>query len=348
MRFSRLLSTIDVHAGGEIGRVVTSGVIGLPGADMAAKMRYINEVDDSLRRFLVTEPRASAAMTTNLLLPPTRSDADAAFLVLQIDRAHAMSGSNAMCVVTALLESGITAMHEPHTVVRLDTPAGLVVARAECADGRCRSVSLEMPPSFASDLDVRLVTSNFGTVTGDVAFGGVFYFLVDAQQVGLAITPGNARGLVWAGIEILAAANKALDVRHPDNPAIRGISYVMFRSWDDEDRHIMRNATILWPGRIDRSPCGTGSFARVATMVARGERKAGDALLAHSIIGSEFSVEIAAVEQGSRGSLTRPRVTGRAWIHGMTQIALDPSDPFPTGFVLSDTWGPGIADLAGR
>lgn len=348
MRFSRLLSTIDVHAGGEVGRVVTSGVMGLPGTDMAEKMRYINEVDDSLRRFLVTEPRASAAMTTNLLLPPTRGDADAAFLVLQVDRAHAMSGSNAMCVVTALLETGIKPMREPHTVVRLDTPAGLVVARADCADGRCRGVSLDMTPSFASDLDVRLATSNFGTVTGDVAFGGVFYFLVDAQQVGLAITPANARGLVAAGIEILAAANKALDVRHPDNPAIRGISYVMFRAWDDNDRRIMRNATILWPGRIDRSPCGTGSSARVATLVARGENKSGDALIARSIIGSEFSVEIAAVEPGSRGPITRPRVTGRAWIHGMTQIVLDPSDPFPSGFVLSDTWGPGVADLAAR
>jgi proline racemase len=346
MRFSRLLSTIDVHAGGEIGRVVTSGLMGLPGADMAEKMRYINEVDDSLRRFLVTEPRASAAMTTNLLLPPTRSDADAAFLVLQIDRAHAMSGSNAMCVMTALLESGIAAMREPHTVLHLDTPAGLVVAHAECADGRCRSVSLDMPASFASDLDVRLATSSLGTVTGDVAFGGVFYFLVDARQVGMAIRPVNARSLVSAGIEILAAANKALDVRHPDNPAIRGISYVMFRDWDDDERRIMRNATILWPGRVDRSPCGTGSSARVAVLVTRGEKKSGDALIARSIIGSEFTVAIAGVEHAARGPITRPRVTGRAWIHGMTQIALDPSDPFPTGFVLSDTWGPGVADLA--
>jgi proline racemase len=348
MRFSRLLSAIDVHAGGEIGRVVTSGILGLPGTDMADKMRYINEVDDSLRRFLVTEPRASAAMTTNLLLPPTRADADAAFLVLQIDRAHAMSGSNAMCVVTALLESGMMPMGGLDTVVRLDTPAGLVIARAKCSDGRCHSVSLDMTPSFASDLDVRLITSNFGTVIGDVAFGGVFYFLVDAQQVGLAITPANSRALVAAGIEILASANKALDVRHSGNPAIRGISYVMFRAWDDDDRRVMRNATILWPGRIDRSPCGTGSSARSAVLVARGENKSGDVLLARSIIGSEFTVEIAAVEGGQHGSVTHPRVTGSAWIHGMTQIALDPSDPFPSGFVLSDTWGPGISDIANR
>jgi proline racemase len=233
----------------------------------------------------------------------------------------------------------------PDTIVRLDTPAGLVVARAKCGDGRCHNVSLDMTPSFASDLDVQLVTPSFGTVTGDVAFGGVFYFLVDVQQVGLSITPANARALVAAGIEILASANKALDVRHPDNSAIRGISYVMFRAWDDEDGRVMRNATILWPGRIDRSPCGTGSSARVAVLVARGEKAAGEVLLARSIIGSEFTVEVAAVERIQRGTITHPRVTGSAWIHGMTQIALDPSDPFPSGFVLSDTWGPGISDL---
>jgi proline racemase len=344
MRFSRLISTIDVHAGGEVGRVVTSGVLGLPGATMADKMRYINEVDDSLRRFLVTEPRASAAMTTNLLLAPTRSDADAAFLVLQVDRAHAMSGSNAMCVVTALLESGMLPMREPEAVVRLDTPAGLVAARAACAEGRCRSVSLDMTPSFAAELDVRLATPSFGTIIGDVGFGGIFYFLVDAKQVGLAITPTNARGLVAAGVEILAAANQVLEVRHPDNPAIHGISYVMFRAWDDDEHRIMRNATVLWPGRVDRSPCGTGSSARVAVLVARGDKKSGDSLIARSIIGGEFAVDIAGVEQAPRGPITRPRITGRAWIHGMTQIALDPTDPFPSGFVLSDTWGPGVSD----
>ena len=343
MRFSRLLSAIDVHACGEIGRVVTSGVLGLPGATMADKMRHINEVDDSLRRFLVAEARAAAAMSTNLLLAPTRADADAAFLVLQIDRAHAMSGSNAMCVTTALLESGILPMREPETVVRLDTPAGLVVARADCADGRCRGVSLDMTPSFAVELDVRLATAGFGTINGDIAFGGIFYFLVDAEQVGLSITPANARGLVAAGIEILAAANKALDIRHPDNPAIHGISYVMFRAWDDDSRTIMRNATILWPGRIDRSPCGTGSSARVAVRVARGEARAGDVVTARSIIGSEFTVGITSVEAGRPHPIVRPRVTGRAWIHGMTQIALDPTDPFPSGFTLSDTWGPGLA-----
>ena len=342
MRFDRFLSAIDVHAGGEFGRVVTSGVLRLPGATMADKMRHINEVDDSLRRFLVSEPRASAAMSTNLLLPPTRDDADSAFLVLQIDRAHAMSGSNAMCVTTALLETGMLPLREPESIVRLDTPAGLVVARASCKDGRCVEVTLDMPPSFAQELDVRLATPSMGTVVGDVAFGGVYYFLVDVAQLGLTISPAQARALVAAGIEILATAIKALDVRHPDNPAIRGISYVMFRAWDDEAHTVMRNATVLWPGRLDRSPCGTGSAARMAVLIAKGEQRVGACLIARSVIGSEFRVEALAFEESTAMSIVRSRVSGRAWVHGLTQIGLDPSDPFPAGFVLSDTWGPGV------
>lgn len=340
MRFSRHLSTIDVHAAGEVGRVVTAGVLGLPGATMADKMAHINAVDDGLRRFLTTEPRASAAMSTNLLLPPTRPDADAAFLILQADRAHAMSGSNALCVTTALLEAGFLPMREPETVVRLDTPAGLVTARAECRDGRCGRVTLEMPESFAHALDVTFETPGFGTVRGDVAYGGVFYVLVDADAVGLAIRPANARALAAAGIEILAAANARLDVRHPDNPAIAGVSYVMFRAWDDPERRVMRNATIMWPGRSDRSPCGTGSSARAAVMLARGEARAGDTLTARSIIGSEFTLALPKPEANGR---VRPLLSGRAWIHGMGQIVLDPDDPFPQGYTLSDTWGPGLA-----
>jgi len=346
MRSSRLITTVDLHAEGEIGRVVTSGVPIIPGATMAERMRYINETDDSLRRFLVQEPRAAAQMSTNLLMAPMRPDADAAFLVLQVDRAHAMSGSNAICVTTALIETGMIAMREPETIVRLDTPAGLVTARARCRTGACERVVLAMTPAFAEALEVRVKTKGYGWVTGDIAFGGVYYFLVDSAQIGLTIEPANARALVAAGIEILAAANAALDIRHPENPAIFGVSYVMFRAFDDVAKRRMRNATILWPGRIDRSPCGTGSTARAAVMVARGEAKIGDELCARSIIGSEFSVRIAGAEPqgaGARGPIVRVEIGGRAWIYATGQMVLDPADPFPSGFTLSDTWGPGLA-----
>jgi proline racemase len=338
MRSSRYLTTIDVHAAGEVGRMVTSGIPAIPGRTMADKMRYMNEEGAEFRRFLVSEPRASATQSLNLLLPPTRADADLAFLVLQRDQAHAMSGSNAICTVTAALETGLVPMQEPETIVRLDTPAGLVVARAACEGGRCVCVTLDMPECFAHALDVSVEVPSLGTITGDVAYGGVFYFLVDEDQVGLTIAPGNARGLVEAGIAILAEANRTLDIRHPDEPAITGISYVMFRGWS-EDRSVMTNATIMWPGRIDRSPCGTGSSARSAVRVARGEAAIGDRLTARSVIGSHFGVEIGA---GSKPGRIRPRITGSGWIYGFTQIVLDPTDPFPGGYLLSDAWGPGV------
>jgi proline racemase len=341
MHHSRMIGTVDVHAAGEIGRIITSGVLPLPGATMAARMEYMNEGGAALRRFICAEPRGAAMMTTNLLQPSTRPDADAGFIPLQIDRAHAMSGSNAICVTTALLETGMVPITGPDTTVRLDTAAGLVVARASCRDGRCQSVALDMPPSYAHALDVTVTTDALGVVRGDVAFGGVFYLLVDAEPLGLTIEPGSARRLVDAGIAILEAANQQLDVRHKTIPELTGISYVMFRAWETgaDGARVMRNATILMPGRVDRSPCGTGSSARLAVMVARGEARAGDAFAVRSVISSRFDAAIRAVN--ADGTI-QPRISGSAWVYGTTQLFLDPTDPYPEGFVLSDTWGPGV------
>ena len=198
MQFENSLDLLLVHAQGEIGRVIIGGAPEIPGATILDKMNHINMVDDSLRRFVSFEPRAGVAMSTNLLLSPTRPDADAAFIVLQPDRAHPMSGSNCICVVTALLESGRVAMVEPETTVRLDTAAGLIVARARCENGRCVSVSLDNVPAFVLALDAPVQTKDFGMIRADIAFGGVFYALVDADQIGLAIVPDNARALAEA------------------------------------------------------------------------------------------------------------------------------------------------------
>ena len=181
MRWSKTLSMIDVHAEGEVGKVITGGVIDIPGQTMLEKMDHINKVDDSLRRFVAYEPRGAAAISVNLLLPPTRPEADAGFIILQADQAHAMSGSNCMCVVTALLETGMVAMQEPETKVVLDMPAGLITATATCRGGRCERVSLENVPSFAEQLDVPIEVAGLGTITADLAFGGVYYALVDAD-----------------------------------------------------------------------------------------------------------------------------------------------------------------------
>lgn len=336
MRWSRTIQTVDVHCEGEIGRVITGGVLNIPGATMAEKLHHLNKVDDSLRRWLCSEPRSAPAGSFCLLTPACDPRADVGFIVLQPDQAHAMSGSNAMCATTALLETGMIPMVEPVSVVTFDTAAGLVKATATCKDGKVVKVTLDMPPSFVTKAGA-IETVEWGAVRYDLCFGGVFYALVDIDQIGLAIDPQNARQLATIGVDLrnrIAAVEPAL---HPSVPALNGLAYVMFRS--DEPDGAVRTCTTLRPGRADRSPCGTGSNSNMAVRHARGLAKPGDRVVSRSIIGGEFTTEF--VEETTVGPFkaTRNRVSGQAWIYGISQIGLDPSDPFPTGFTLSDTWG---------
>ena len=337
MRWSRTLNMVEAHAEGEVGRVVTGGVLDLPGDTMLDKMNFLNEQDDSLRRFCVFEPRGYASMSTNLLFPPSRPDADAGFIVLQGDKAHAMSGSNCICVVTVLLETGVVPMMEPETAVRLDTPAGLVTATASCRNGKCERVSLDMVPSFVEALDVDVEVPGLGRVRVDAAFGGVYYALIDPRQLGLAIEPSSARTLVDAGCRIHRALNQQVEVKHPLYPRIHGFSYMMFV--DRREDGDLVGATILPPGRIDRSPCGTGNSARLAVRHARGEVREGEVLTARSIIDSRFEVSFLGDTTVADRPAVLPRISGRGWIHGIHQIGVDPSDPYPQGYLLSDTWG---------
>ena len=337
MRWSKTLSLVEAHAEGEVGRVVTGGVLDLPGRTMADKMAHLNRVDDSLRRFCVFEPRGSAAMSTNLLLPPSRDDADVGLIVLQGDRAHAMSGSNCICVVTVLLETGRLPMREPETVVRLDTPAGLVTATAACRDGKCERVSLDMTPSFVEALDLEVEVPGLGAVRADIAFGGLYYALVEPGPLGLEIAPAAARRLVDAGCRIHRALKDAIELQHPAEPAVGGLDSVMFV--DRRPDGDLVGATVLPPGRIDRSPCGTGNAARLAVRHARGEAKPGERLTARSIIDSAFEVTFTAETEVAGRPAVLSRVSGRGWIHGIHQIGLDPTDPYPEGYLLSDCWG---------
>ena len=339
------LELLLVHCQGEIGKVIVGGAPEIPGATILDKMNHINTVDDSLRRFVTFEPRAHVAMTVNLLLPPTRPDADAAFIVLQADKAHPMSGSNCICVVTALLETGRVKMVEPETVVKLDTAAGLITARAKCKDGRCLSVSLDNVPAFALELGTPVSTPRWGTLHADIAFGGVFYALVDVGQIGLTIATENARALAEAGIEIKALLKDRVRVSHPEIEGLDEIAYVMFRDRDPDGA--VRTCTTLKPGRVDRSPCGTGSSANLAVLHAKGEVKPGDSRVSRSIIGGTFTAE--AIGEAAVGNYRAvlPRITGEAWIYGREELRIDPADPFAKGFALSDTWGPQVVELTG-
>lgn len=343
MQFEQSLDLLLVHCQGEIGKVIVGGAPEIPGATVLEKMNHINQFDDGLRRFVTFEPRAHVAMTTNLLLAPTRPDADAGFIVLQPDRAHPMSGSNCICVVTALLESGRVKMVEPETVVRLDTAAGLITARARCENGRCLSVSLDNVPAFAVALDLPVRTRDFGTIRADISFGGVFYALVDVAQIGLTIEPANARALAEAGIAIKSDLKGQVEVSHPDIPGLDEVAYVMFRDRDPDGA--VRTCTTLKPGRVDRSPCGTGSSANLAVLHAKGEVAPGDRRTSRSIIGGEFTAEaIGETTVGNRKAVL-PRISGQAWIYGKETLRISPDDPFARGFALSDSWGPQVGEL---
>lgn len=337
MRWSRTIQTVDVHCAGEIGRVITGGVLDIPGATMAEKLHHLNSVDDGLRRWLCSEPRSGPAGSFCLLTPACDPRADVGFIVLQPDQAHAMSGSNAMCATTALLETGIIPMVEPVSVVTLDTAAGLVIATATCEGGKVVKVTLDMPPSFVAKRDAVIETAEWGPLRYDLCFGGVFYALIDVDQIGLTIAPENARELAMTGVQMRNRIAETEPALHPTVPVLNGLAYVMFRS--EEADGAVRTCTTLRPGRADRSPCGTGSNSNMAVRRARGLARPGDRVVSRSIIGGEFVTEF--VEETTVGpySATRNRVSGQAWIYGISQIGLDPSDPFPLGFTLSDTWG---------
>ena len=337
MRTSRLLNAVEVHAEGEQGTVIIGGIFDLPGGTMAERLDHINSVDDSLRRLLCFEPRGRAQTSVNLVFPPSVEGADAGFLILQADRAHAMSGSNTICTVTALLETGVLPMTDPETRVVIETAAGLVPVLARTCEGRCESVTLDGIPSFVEALDLPLEVPGIGSIVVDVAYGGCYYVIVDAAQVGLHLRREDARALAEAGSRIYEAAARAITVQHPEVPAIDFISYVMFTGDDDPAGGRLRNATVL-TGRLDRSPCGTGSSSRLACLAARGLATPGSRFAVNSVIASEFTVEHLGDTTVAGRAAVRPRITGRGWIHGTRQITLDPSDPYPTGYTLSDLW----------
>jgi proline racemase len=337
MRWTRSVTMVEAHAEGEVGRVVTAGVAEVPGNTMAEKLTWMNGPGDTLRKFLVFEPRGSAQMSTILICPPTRPDADIGFLILQGDRTHAMSGSNAICLTTVVLETGRIPMTEPVTIVRIDTASGLVVARAQCRDGKCERVTLTMNPSYAHALDASVEVPGLGSVGIDIAYGGIFYALIDASQLGIEIKPENAKRLVDAGSAVHRAVNATLDIRHPEIEAIRGISYTMFTGMTAAGE--LKGATIMAPGRIDRSPCGTGNSSRLAVAAARGRAKVGDTFVARSIIDSRFDVRFLEETTVAGRPGVIPEIAGRGFIHAIHQIGVDPADPWPEGYAVSDTWG---------
>lgn len=340
MNLKRMVNVVGVHTGGERNDVIVGGVRDVPGKSVFEKMSYLEKHSDELRKFLLQEPRGSVTQCVNLVLPPCHPEADAGFVIMESEFYPPMSGSNTICTVTALLETGMIPLQEPYTDVTLEAPGGLVRARAHCQGGKCVSVKFSNVPCFVFGLDQHIEVPGLGTLKVDVAYGGMIYVIVDAAALGFSVKPDEAARMVEIGEAIKAAAAQQLPAVHPENPDIHTINQTLFAGPIEQgpDGPVSSNGVIVSPGRLDRSPCGTGTSARLAVMHARGQIGVGEKFTHRSIIGSEFTgvIEETLLVGGLPG--IRPAITGSAWITGFHQYVLDASDPFPTGFTLSDLW----------
>lgn len=327
------------HAEGEVGDVIIGGVEPPPGESIWEQAQWIAK-DQSLRNFVLNEPRGGVFRHVNLLVPAIDPRAATGWIVMEPEDTPPMSGSNSICVSTVLLETGIIPMREPETRFILEAPGGLVDVCAQCRDGKAQRITVKNVPSFADRLDAHLEVEGIGSLTVDTAYGGDTFVIVDSVSAGFEITPDEARDICTAGIKITAAANEQLGFRHPGNPDISRISFCQFALpvFEEAGQRIGKNAVVVRPGKVDRSPTGTGLSARLAVMHAKGQASLGDTLLARSIIDSEFLGCIEEEVTVGDAAAIRPSISGRAWVTGRSQLTLDPQDPWPEGYRLSDTW----------
>jgi proline racemase len=333
VRASRVFAAVDSHTEGMPTRVITGGVGPIPGSSMLERKLHFEEHMDELRLLLMREPRGHGAMSGAILQPPLRPEADWGVVFIEVSGCLPMCGHGTIGVATVLVETGMVEVREPETIVRLDTPAGMVEARVAVESGRARSVALQNVPSFLLARD-RTAQVDGRTVTYDMAFGGNFYAILPAESAGLAVDPSRAAELIEGGLELMAAIDAADRPVHPADERIAGCRHVIFTAPGEDGPRSQRSATSIHPGWLDRSPCGTGTSAKLAALHARGDIGVDEEFVNRSVIGTRFGGRIVAeTEVGGQPAIV-PEITGRAWITGMGQYVLDPEDPFPAGFSL--------------
>jgi len=350
MRIARMIHAVDLHAGGEHGRVIVGGVLDVPGASMFEKMQHLARHGDDLRKRMLREPRGYPAANCNLVLPPTRPEADAGFVIMEQVEYPPMSGTNTICTVTALIETGMVPAREPVTELVLETPAGLIGVEAEVRDGRVRRVSFENVPAFAVHLDATLEVPTLGAVTVDVAWGGMFYVIAEARALGVELAPGRAREIARLCEMVKRAAREQLPVAHPENPAITGPTIGILSGPPQAPGATLKNAAVVstgeldwarpetWTGALDRSPCGTGTCAKMAALWAKGQLALGEDFHHEGILGTVFTGRLLRETAVGPYRAVVPRLSGQAWITGFAQYVLDPEDPFPEGYTVGDIW----------
>lgn len=351
MRFDRMIPAVDVHADGLPGRVITGGVGNVPGATMLDKARYLQEHADDLRRLMLREPRGYPGSCCNVVLPSNNPAAAFGYVIMEHVEYPAMSGTNTICVATALIETGMVEVTEPVTTFTLEAPAGLIEIRASVENGKATSITFRNVPAFAAHLGVPVEIPTVGTVDVDIAWGGMFYAIADAAQFGLELTPDEGRDIVRLGEMLTLATREQYPVRHPVDPSLAGVTISQLSGPPHSPLNHRRNAVTMstgtsswddpnsFTGCIDRSPCGTGTSARMAVMHARGELAIGAEFRHESVIDTVFTGRL--VDTVTLGEVTAvvPEITGHGWITGFANYVLDPTDPFPTGFTVGDIWG---------
>lgn len=350
MRFSRMITAVDAHACGEPGRVIIGGVVGVPGKTMFEKMLYLRDHGDALRKLMLREPRGYPATCCNLVLPPTHPDADAGYIIMEQTEYPVMSGTNTICVATVLLETGMLPMKEPVTELILESPAGLIGIWAACEKGKVKEVTFRNVPAFAVHLDAHVEVPTLGTVKVDVAFGGMFYVIADAQPLGLHLTPDEGRDIVRISEMVKAAAKEQLPVSHPENPGFPGISISLLSApATNPTAHAKSAVTVstaefdwerpsTWTGVLDRSPCGTATCAKMATLHAKGKLGLNQDFRHEGILGTIFTGRLVEETRVGPYPAVVPTLSGQAWITGFCNYVVDPDDPFQEGFMIGDIW----------
>ena len=350
MPFASKITAVDAHACGEPGRVIIDGVPDVPGSTMFEKKTYLETRADDLRLRMLREPRGYPALCCNVILPPTHPEADAGVVIMEQTEYPPMSGSNTICVVTVLLERGIVRASEPTTDLVLETPAGLVPVRAHVSNGKVTSVTFENVPAFAVHLDATIEVPTLGSVTVDVAYGGMFYVIADAEQFGLSLIPSEGREITRIGEMIKAAAREQLPVTHPEEPGISGITIAQLSAPPNRPDASRKNVVVVstgtldwerpetWTGAIDRSPCGTGTCAKMAVLHAKGELDLAVDFAHEGILGTIFTGRLLREVSLEPYRAVTSTLTGTAWITGIGEYVLDPTDPFPNGFTVGDIW----------
>jgi len=337
MKFSRMLTAVDSHTGGNAERVVVAGAPPVPGETMLEKLKYVRDHWDHLRTLLVHEPRGHSNMFVSLLTPPTVSEADFGVIYLEPGGYATMCGHGTIAICTVLVETGLVPAREPVTDIVLDTPAGVVRTKVAVKDGLAESVTIQNVPSFLYKADVEVDVPGVGQVKADIAYGGNFYAILPAESVGLQITAEHANEIISYGTRIWQAVNEQVDIHHPEEPEIDCVNYVEFSAPATNPAATLKNAVVVPPAGIDRSPCGTGTSAKMATLYARGQLGLDEEFVHESIIGSLFYGRLIAETKVGPYTAVVPTIRGNAYIMGFQQFVLDPRDPFPAGFLLGRT-----------